>query len=340
MVSALHSGTAMRVVLLLVPVVVGQERCSIEISIDGSPQVLETSVPPPDRDKLVEVAEAFARTHKLGAGAGCDSTQCVAGRLADQLAARCAVDEYRTRSTREQRCVALGDQRVCADLAPTLLGTFSGSVVAHCQIGLARTFPAVARSIYEHTVKPLGRGDVFFVLGSPQASRATALEWRAAFDHFSVAQLLVADGTGQLQKLQLCFAHVEAAETAAGRRYDAIVRNRPDLRWERAVPASLISRTSVTYCYAFVGVCPRTYVDSSWPCDVPDSPNATTANGHPATPACAPTFQFSMARSAPAQERAERHLYKGSERARHLAAAFEDLGDELCGNLQGKRFSG
>ena len=45
--------------------------------------------------------------------------------------------------------------------------------------------------------------DVFFVLGSPQASRATALEWRAAFDHFSVAQLLVADGTGQLQKLQL-----------------------------------------------------------------------------------------------------------------------------------------
>ena len=59
-----------------------------------------------------------------------------------------------------------------------------------------------------------------------------------------------------------------------------------------------------------------------------------------ATPACAPTFQFSMARSAPAQERAERHLYKGSERARHLAAAFEDLGDELCGSLQGKRFSG
>ena len=167
-----------------------------------------------------------------------------------------------------------------------------------------------------------------------------ALEWSAAFDHFSVAQLLVADGTGQLQKLQLCFAHIEAAETAAGRRYDAIVRNRPDLRWERAVPASLISRTSVTYCYAFVGVCPRAYVDSSWPCDVPDSPNATTANGHPATPACAPTFQFSMARSAPAQERAERHLYKGSERARHLAAAFEDLGDELCGNLQGKRFSG
>ena len=93
--------------LLLVPVVVGQERCSIEISIDGSPQVLETSVPPPDRDKLVEVAEAFARTHKLGAGAGCDSTQCVAGRLADQLAARCAVDEYRTRSTREQRCVGI-----------------------------------------------------------------------------------------------------------------------------------------------------------------------------------------------------------------------------------------
>ena len=43
-----------------------------------------------------------------------------------------------------------------------------------------------------------------------------------------------------------------------------------------------------------------------------------------------------MARSAPAQERAERHLYKGSERARHLAAAFEDLGHELCGNLQDK----
>ena len=89
--------------LLLVPVVVGQERCSIEISIEGSPQVLETSVPPPDRDKLVAVAEAFARTHKLGAGAGCDSTQCVAGRLADQLAARCAVEGHERAVARRRR---------------------------------------------------------------------------------------------------------------------------------------------------------------------------------------------------------------------------------------------
>ena len=48
----------------------------------------------------------------------------------------------------------------------------------------------------------------------------------------------------------------------------------------------------------------------------------------------------SPVRDDSARARAERHLYKGSERARHLAAAFEDLGDELCGNPQGKRFSG
>ena len=162
------------------------ESCSVEVVLDR-PYSFESTVPPPPRDALLAHAQTFAAAHGLTHGGGCDTLECVAGRLADQLLAACAAAEYRDRSTPDERCITLQDQRVCALLQPLALRR--EPAVAHCVVGLARTFPDVAKSIADHMVKPLGASDAYFVLGSPQVGSYSESEWNAAFDAFpSVAR--------------------------------------------------------------------------------------------------------------------------------------------------------
>ncbi|EGB03765.1 hypothetical protein AURANDRAFT_67755 [Aureococcus anophagefferens] len=305
-------------------------RCHIEVVVDGAARRLETSVPPPERPELVAGARDFAEDLGLATGAGCDTVGCVAERLADMLGARCAADEYRRRSRREPRCRELGRATACAELAPPLLQTTEAAAGAHCVVGLARTFPRVAASIAD-AVAPLGAADFFFVFGGAQASAAPDAAWRGAFDRFpQIAQFVVDDTGGQLQKLQLCFGHVLAAEAAAGRQYAWVAKHRPDLRWTAPLPAALARTRDVVHCYNLAGVCPRASVGEGWPCDVPNAANATFVNGVAAVPVCAPVFQVAMARSLPAQDRAERHLYKGLDLARDLARAAEPFSDAFA----------
>ncbi|KAH8069870.1 hypothetical protein JL720_11870 [Aureococcus anophagefferens] len=171
------------------------------------------------------------------------------------LGARCAADEYRRRSRREPRCRELGRATACAELAPPLLQTTEAAAGAHCVVGLARTFPRVAASIAD-AVAPLGAADFFFVFGGAQASAAPDAAWRGAFDRFpQIAQFVVDDTGGQLQKLQLCFGPLRGE--AAGRQYAWVAKHRPDLRWTAPLPAALARTRDVVHCYNLAGVCPR-----------------------------------------------------------------------------------
>ncbi|KAH8058131.1 hypothetical protein JL721_9591 [Aureococcus anophagefferens] len=124
------------------------------------------------------------------------------------LGARCAADEYRRRSRREPRCRSSG-YGAALSRAPLLHNRSSrGRALRR---GLARTFPRVAASIAD-AVAPLGAADFFFVFGGAQASAAPDAAWRGAFDRFpQIAQFVVDDTGGQLQKLQLCFGHAPRA---------------------------------------------------------------------------------------------------------------------------------
>ncbi|KAH8051368.1 hypothetical protein JL722_10823 [Aureococcus anophagefferens] len=75
--------------------------------------------------------------------------------------------------------------------------------------GCDTDLPRVAASIAD-AVAP-GAADFFFVFGGAGVGAPDAA-WRGAFDRFpQIAQFVVDDTGGQLQKLQLCFGHVLAA---------------------------------------------------------------------------------------------------------------------------------
>ncbi|KAH8048807.1 hypothetical protein JL722_12268 [Aureococcus anophagefferens] len=304
-------------------------RCHIEVVVDGAARRLETSVPPPERPSSSPAPATSPRTWaSRRAPAATRSAASPSG--SRTCSARAAPPTSTGAGAAASRGAGRRARARGAELAPPLLQTTEAAAGAHCVVGLARTFPRVAASIAD-AVAPLGAADFFFVFGGAQASAAPDAAWRGAFDRFpQIAQFVVDDTGGELQKLQLCFGHVLAAEAAAGRQYAWVAKHRPDLRWTAPLPAALARTQSVVHCYNLAGVCPRASVGEGWPCDVPNAANATFVNGVAAVPVCAPVFQVAMARSLPAQDRAERHLYKGLDLARDLARAAEPFSDAFA----------
>ena len=340
--------------------------CSVDIQVGEITYRLTTFMPLPPHANMLARMRIFMKDNDVVFGAGCDTADCVAERLAERIYARCAINEYSSRieamhgdltrgiaagadddallalarSRTFSRCAVLAGLEICATLRTPALAYTDRPVVAHCVAGLARTLPYTAASISKRVVDALAPGDVFLVLGSPQAAAAPALAWEAAVGAFSnLVQFAVSDGNGQLQKLQLCFAHVEAAEAASGRRYAAIARHRPDLLWTRDVPRSLVAPRSVTHCRDVVAICGRDAVDTFWPCAT-DHTHETRIVGPlrvPTVPVCEPHFQFNMKRVVEAYDRAERHLHKSYVFADALAVAVSidadaggGLGDRLA----------
>ena len=180
------------------------------ISIDGSPPRSSRRAYRRRTRQTRRGGRGRVQTHKLGAAlvapaAAARSAVAAGASAADQLAARSSTVDEAARGQRASS--AAWRSATSASVRTSRRRERDGlwmRVVAQRQIGSrSNEWPSAAVTGSRITSSELGRGDVFFVLGSPQASRATALEWRAAFDYFSVAQLLLADGTGQLQKLLL-----------------------------------------------------------------------------------------------------------------------------------------
>ncbi|KAH8085484.1 hypothetical protein JL720_7469 [Aureococcus anophagefferens] len=300
-------------------------RCHIEVVVDGAARRLETSVPPPERPELVAGARDFAEDLGLATGAGCDTVGCVAERLADMLGARCAADEYRRRSRREQRCRALA--RYGGASSRRRSSKQQKQPRARTASWASLDLPRVAASIAD-AVAPSAPRTSSSSSAARRRRRADAAR-RGAFDRFpQIAQFVVDDTGGELQKLQLCFGHVLAAEAAAGRQYAWVAKHRRTSAGP-PLPAALARTQSVVHCYNLAGVCPRASVGEGWPCDVPNArtrPLSTARRGA----RLAPVFQVAMARSLPAQDRAERHLYKGLDLARDLARAAEPFSDAFA----------
>ena len=301
--------------------------CGLVVNVDGADHAFRTRAPPPPRADIVAAALDFAAAHPSLAGAGCDGAPCVAARIADHVLAACAEDEYADRLRTGEatvKCATLAGVEACATLSPPRLA--AGEAVAHFIAGLARTLPETARSIAERVVAPLG-GDVFLAVGSEQAAAASPARWAAALGEFEgrLAQFLVADGTGPLQKAQLCYQHLAAAERAAGRRYAAVVRHRPDLLWVRDVPRSLLAADGVRHCLDVVAFCGRGDVDDGFPCDVPHARESVAVGprGVASVAGCAPELQFTIVRPLAAQDRAERHLFRFYHWASQLAALMD-----------------
>ncbi|KAH8064884.1 hypothetical protein JL722_1773 [Aureococcus anophagefferens] len=158
------------------------------------------------------------------------------------------------------------------------------------------------------------------------AVAASPARWAAALGEFEgrLAQFLVADGAGPLQKAQLRYHHLAAAERAAGRRYAVVVRHRPDLLWVRDVPRSLVAAEGVRHCLDVVAFCGRGDVDG-FPCDVPHARESVAVGprGVASVAGCAPELQFTIVRPLAAQDRAERHLFRFYHWASQLAALVD-----------------
>ncbi|KAH8068416.1 hypothetical protein JL720_12188 [Aureococcus anophagefferens] len=209
-------------------------RCHIEVVVDGAARRLETSVPPPERPSSSPAPATSPRTWASRRAPA--ATRSAASPSGSRTCSARAAPPTSTGAEPPRAAVPeLGALRR-AELAPPLLQTTEAAAGAHCVVGLARTFPASPRP--SQTPSPLGAADFFFVrragVGAPDAA------WRGAFDRFpQIAQFVVDDTGGQLQKLQLCFGHVLAAEAAAGRQYAWVAKHRPDLRWTAPLPAAL-----------------------------------------------------------------------------------------------------
>ena len=142
------------------------------------------------------------------------------------------------------------------------------------------------------------KSDFFFALGKVETWQTTTAGWLGVFSHFNVVGAVLSSEGNQRTRLDQCSAMLTAAEAATGRNYTHVLRQRTDLRWIAPVPAVVLQEQKTLYLYDIVGLCPRSEVTSSFPCDVPNTADVRAD----------PYFQVTFERMNEPLTALERHL--------------------------------